>query len=294
MAGRGVDIKLGPDVAELGGLLVIGTEHHEARRIDNQLRGRAGRQGDPGETIFAVSAQDDLLRLFGGDKFKRLFSRIENGQALQSRIVDQAIENAQESVELNNYAARKRLFEFDSVLNEQRQVIYALRQMILDGQDLSERIAREQQALLERIAAQHYLGQPADLAAAITPLWPEASELDFESEPDLYPSLAAAYQSRREQFGASVMEQIERQILLLLLDFHWREHLYDMDYLRRGIGLRGLVGIKPITAYQNEGYQAFEELLDLVWERLTQTVMHASLEPVSETQAAIQLAPETL
>ena len=292
MAGRGTDIKLGPGVAELGGLYVLGTERHESRRIDNQLRGRSGRQGDPGESRFYLSFEDDLLRLFGGDRMQGVIDRIglEDDVPIEAGMISNSVRRAQEQVESRNFQIRKRILEYDDVLNKQREVIYAIRRDILMGEDVDTMSYVEE--VLTEVVSQYVSGDvyPEEwdletLAAEINRFYPTTIDfkaLDVEnlsSEDVLELVLADArerLEERRAEWeertaelerrglartdGVASFEEAERRTLLSVVDSRWREHLYEMDYLREGIGWRGLSQRDPLVEYKREGFDIFQEM----------------------------------
>ncbi len=292
MAGRGTDIKLGPGVAELGGLYVLGTERHESRRIDNQLRGRSGRQGDPGESRFYLSFEDDLLRLFGGDRMQGVIDRIglEDDVPIEAGMISNSVRRAQEQVESRNFEIRKRILEYDDVLNKQREVIYAIRRDILMGEDVDTMSYVEE--VLTEVVSQYVSGDvyPEEwdletLAAEINRFYPTTIDfkaLDVEnlsSEDVLELVLTDArerLEERRAEWeertaelerrglartdGVASFEEAERRTLLSVVDSRWREHLYEMDYLREGIGWRGLSQRDPLVEYKREGFDIFQEM----------------------------------
>jgi preprotein translocase subunit SecA len=292
MAGRGTDIKLGSGVPELGGLYVLGTERHESRRIDNQLRGRSGRQGDPGESRFYLSFEDDLLRLFGGQRMQGVIERIglEEDVPIEAGMISNSVRRAQEQVESRNFQARKRILEYDDVLNKQREVIYAIRRDILMGEDVDTMSYVED--VLTEVVSQHASEDvyPEDwdldtLAAEINRFYP--SSIDFESlnaeELTSAEILAMVLDDARERLEerkaeweertaelekrglaradeVNSFEEAERRTLLSVVDSRWREHLYEMDYLREGIGWRGLSQRDPLVEYKREGFDIFQEM----------------------------------
>ncbi|HEY8466060.1 MAG TPA: preprotein translocase subunit SecA [Solirubrobacterales bacterium] len=288
----------GEKVRELGGLFICGTERHESRRIDNQLRGRAGRQGDPGESRFFLSAEDDLVRLFAGDRIYRILDRLgpvdEEGEEypLEAKMLTKQIEAAQKKVEQQNFLIRKRVLEYDDVMNEQRRVIYKYRREVLEGRDMSE-VAREQVAdVVTRLVEEYTPGDIfedwdlAGLQAQASSIWPlgvDLSELDPTSSSRegiidmLIADALAAYDKREEELGSDVMRWLERQILLQIIDNRWREHLYEMDYLREGIHLRGFAQIDPLVAYKNEGFAMFEELMNSIWQEFARVIFHVEV-----------------
>jgi preprotein translocase subunit SecA len=274
-------------VMEAGGLFILGTERHESRRIDNQLRGRAGRQGDPGESRFYLSAEDDLVRLFAGDRIYRILDRLgpksEDGEEepIEAGMLSKQIEGAQKKVEEQNFLIRKRVLEYDDVMNQQREIVYEYRDRILEGGDMSQ-TAREQLAdVVERLVNEYLAGdypEEWDLHGLYTQLeqmYPvgidfdelEADQVDRDSLiAELREDVVEAYGDREEELGADLMRALERFMLLQIIDERWREHLHDMDYLREGIHLRGFAQIDPLVAYKNEGYEMFGALMNSIWE----------------------------
>ncbi|MGX6447119.1 preprotein translocase subunit SecA [Patulibacter sp. S7RM1-6] len=286
-------------VLEAGGLFICGTERHESRRIDNQLRGRAGRQGDPGESRFFLSAQDDLVRIFAGDRIYKILDRFQavdddgNELPISAGMLTKQIEKAQRTVEERNFLVRKRVLEYDDVINEQRRVVYAYRDQILEGRDMSDDAKEEIGNVISR-SLDDYL--PADdfeawnvdgLLVALQALWPvslDRSQIDPDStdREDLHRILhedaIAAYDRREAELGDELMRQVERYLLLSIIDQRWREHLYDMDYLREGIHLRGYAQIEPIVAYKNEAYDLFQDLMASIWNDFAQMVFNVQVE----------------
>ncbi len=301
MAGRGTDIKLGEGVVESGGLYVLGTERHEARRVDNQLRGRSGRQGDPGASQFIISLEDDLLRIFGGERIHRLMDRLglEEDIPIEHSLISRSVEGAQKKVEEQNFEIRKRVLEYDDVMNLQRGVIYGERQRILAGDDLREdvlgiveRTLRDQVALFTGASR---FSEEWDLEEMLTMLrtfFPttltlaslgDHTELDAEELADLVVEDALkVYEAREERFGPETMRAMERWVLLRTIDSKWRDHLYEMDYLREGIGLRALAQQDPLVAYKNEGYKMFQEMMESIQSDFVRYLYH--LEIVREDQ----------
>ena len=292
MAGRGTDIKLGEGVSELGGLYVLGTERHEARRIDNQLRGRSGRQGDPGESRFYLSFEDELLRLFGGQRMQGIIERIglEEDVPIEAGMISNSVRRAQEQVESRNFQMRKRILEYDDVLNKQREVIYAIRRDILMGEDVDTKSYVEDvlTEVVSEYVSENVYPEDWDLEALTTEVnrfYP--SRIDFESI-DVETLTAAEVlamvledaderlEERRAEWdertaelerrglargdGVATFEEAERRTLLSVVDSRWREHLYEMDYLREGIGWRGLSQRDPLVEYKREGFDIFQEM----------------------------------
>jgi preprotein translocase subunit SecA len=294
MAGRGVDIKLGEGVRELGGLYVLGTERHEARRIDNQLRGRSGRQGDPGESRFYLSAQDDLVRLFAGDRIYNIINRFKlpDDQPMEAGILTKQIEGAQKKVEEQNFVTRKNVLKYDDVMNIQRMVIYEQRGRVLEGEDLSEDIRDWIDEAVERLVLQHTEGERAD-EWDLEALFREAEALyDVEIAPDeleldrltreelvqeFQDDARDAYDAKEEELGAELMREIERYLVLQVVDARWREHLESMEYLRDGIHLRAMAQKDPLVEYRSEGHGMFEELGQTIREEVVRYLFHVEI-----------------
>ncbi|HEC1784756.1 TPA: preprotein translocase subunit SecA, partial [Campylobacter lari] len=282
MAGRGVDIKIDDEVKALGGLYIIGTERHESRRIDNQLRGRAGRQGDPGVSRFYLSLEDNLLRIFGGDRIKNIMERlgIEEGEHIESRIVTRAVENAQKKVESLHFESRKHLLEYDDVANEQRKTIYNYRNELLDEEfDLQDKILKNIAEYSNYLVSQIYLN--AELEDDVKHFESlkqkvsyecnlELNEVDFkdlgviEVENKLSEILEKAYKDKMSIIEDKEARRIERILYLQILDNLWREHLYQMDILKTGIGLRSYNQKDPLVEYKKESYSLFMELVERI------------------------------
>src|SRR5689334_5664805 len=298
MAGRGVDIKIDDQVRELGGLYVLGTERHEARRIDNQLRGRSGRQGDPGETRFYLSGADDLVRLFAGDRIKNIMERFKlpDDQPMEASILSRQIENAQKKVEEQNFVARKNVLKYDDVMNVQRLEIYRERDRVLHGEDLSELITeRWVPEVVLNVVAEYTMDELSDewdldaLVAAMENVYGtgvEASELrglDRETiVQEFLDDAADAYAEREkelDQIQEGLMRDLERFIVLQTVDIRWREHLENMDYMREGIHLRGMAQKDPLVEYRNEGALMFDELISTIHEEVVTLLFHAEVTP---------------
>jgi preprotein translocase subunit SecA len=294
-------------VMEAGGLFICGTERHESRRIDNQLRGRSGRQGDPGESRFYLSAEDDLVRLFAGDRIykildnKFLAQQDEDGHELpiEHKMLSKQIEGAQKKVEEQNFLIRKRVLEYDDVMNQQREIIYEYRDRILEGQDMSG-IAREQIAdAIERIAREYMQGEYQEdweldpLFTQLDQIYDQSFEVDDIKEGtdretligQLREDVIQAYDEREEELGEELMRALERFMLLQIIDNRWREHLHDMDYLREGIHLRGFAQIDPLVAYKNEGFEMFTELMNNIWDEFARYVFNVEVQTEEQQQA---------
>jgi preprotein translocase subunit SecA len=311
MAGRGVDIKLGDGVREAGGLYVLGTERHESRRIDNQLRGRSGRQGDPGETRFYLSAQDDLVRLFAGDRIHSIMDRfkIPEDQPMEASILSRQIENAQKKVEEQHFVARKNVLKYDDVMNTQRMVIYEQRRRVLEGDDLSAEIEGWIEEVVAANVAQFTeadVVEDWDLDGLVTQMQAlygsDITVDELHEEVDLSRDTLVeeftedardTYREREESFTPEIMREIERYVVLQVVDTRWREHLENMDYLREGIHLRSMAQKDPLVEYRGEGHVMFEELSRAIREEVVATLFHveiareeaADLQPVQQPQA---------
>jgi preprotein translocase subunit SecA len=262
-----------------GGLHILGTERHEARRIDNQLRGRGGRQGDPGTSRFYLSLEDDLLRIFGADRMQGLMQRLsmEEGVPIEHRLITRAVRNAQEKVEAHNFDIRKHLLEYDDVLNKQREVIYTRRREYLGRDDLKEEVLEMATGIAEELVPLHAEAERASeewdwkaLDDAVFAQFnfrlhiPEAERegLRLEALQDiLVERVRQAYEERERLFGAPILRHLEKLILLQTLDTLWKDHLLSMDHLKEGISLRGYGQVNPLQAYQKEGYDMFEEMI---------------------------------
>jgi preprotein translocase subunit SecA len=273
-------------VMAAGGLFICGTERHESRRIDNQLRGRAGRQGDPGESRFFLSAEDDLVRLFAGDRIYKILDKLGgideegNEEPIEAGMLSKQIEKAQKKVEEQNFLIRKRVLEYDDVMNEQRRVIYAYRDEVLEGKSIGEEARREVGNVIERTIDQYTPGdfmEDWDLDGLFTALGqffpldiggedldPETVDRNSLSE-SIVSTAMERYEARQQSLGEELMGALERFLLLQIIDERWREHLFDMDYLREGIHLRGFAQIDPLVAYKNEAFTLFGDLMNSVW-----------------------------
>ncbi|NLB21881.1 MAG: preprotein translocase subunit SecA [Clostridium sp.] len=308
MAGRGTDIKLGEGVVELGGLKILGTERHEARRIDNQLRGRAGRQGDPGESRFYISLEDDLMRIFGGETLKNRVSKLGLGddEAIESKMVSSAIENAQKKVEGNNFDARKQLLGYDDVMNQQREIIYRQRREVMQGKNISDDI----KAMIERsvdATVVRFLQDGQDTEEDYASLarfmqvmiaqpkaTPVAELMAKETEAIKAHYLEAAmakYQEKQEKYPDQIRE-LERVVLLRVVDNKWMDHIDNMDRLKRGIGLRAYKQQDPVQAYQFEGTDMFNEMIDTIDEETTRFILNVEIRTQEDIERE-QVAKET-
>ncbi|MEK4873513.1 preprotein translocase subunit SecA [Bacillus sp. FSL W8-0102] len=302
MAGRGTDIKLGEGVSELGGLAVIGTERHESRRIDNQLRGRSGRQGDPGVTQFYLSMEDELMRRFGSDNLKNMMSRLgmDDSQPIQSKMVTRAVESAQKRVEGNNFDARKRLLEYDDVLRQQREIIYKQRDEVLESDNLRSIIENMIRSVLERVVQSHastaedeeqwnLQGIVDYVNANLLPEGDVTVEDLLGKEPDemvdlIFSKVQKRYDEKEESLSKEQMREFEKVILLRAVDSKWMDHIDAMEQLREGIHLRAYGQIDPLREYQNEGYQMFELMIEAIEEETAKYIMKAEIHSNLERQ----------
>ncbi|MDF2611789.1 MAG: secA, partial [Lachnospiraceae bacterium] len=302
MAGRGTDIKLGEGVVEVGGLKIIGTERHEARRIDNQLRGRAGRQGDPGESRFFISLEDDLMRLFGSDRLMSIFNSLgmPEGEQIEHKMLSNAIEKAQKRIENNNYGIRKNLLEYDQVNNEQREIIYAERRRVLDGESMRDTIYRMVTDTVEdsvntsisddQIPEEWDLGDINDMLLPIIPLpRVELSQVKNLKKNDLIQKLkedaVKLYEEKELEFPETEqIREIERVILLKVIDRKWMDHIDDMDQLRQGIGLQAYGQRQPIVEYKFQGFEMFDDMIDAIREDTIKALLHVRIEQKVERE----------
>lgn len=327
MAGRGVDIILGgsPDgqgesewqeqhnkVLELGGLHIVGTERHEARRIDNQLRGRAGRQGDPGSSRFYVSLEDEVVRRFGGDRFKGLmeWAGMDEDTPIESKLVNRAIEGSQVRVEGYHFDMRKHLVEYDDVVNQHREIIYGERRKILKGADLKANILSMLREEIQDVVAAHIpdeRGYDMDLEgliADVAAIFPRAPQLNADALSQLKPKEIEArlvetaetvYEEREKEFGSAATRVMERLVMLRIIDSLWVEHLTMMEQMRQGIGLMGMAQRDPLIAYKTQGHEQFQHLLSTIRHDLVRTIYHVRVEkkgaaPRPEPSPMAQLA----
>ncbi|UEA30769.1 preprotein translocase subunit SecA [Granulicatella elegans] len=298
MAGRGTDIKLGKGVKELGGLCVIGTERHESRRIDNQLRGRSGRQGDPGETQFYLSLEDDLMKRFGGERMQAIWERLnidENGDDnfIQSKMLSRQVESSQKRVEGNNYDTRKNVLQYDEVMREQREIIYSQRLQIINEENSLEKVTKAMiRRTIHRMVENHTLGEKKswDLEslvdfAANAICHPEDISLSdlkgktpLEIEGLLNEKAMEVYKEKQEQLnGDSQMLEFEKVVILRVVDRKWTDHIDDMDQLREGVGLRGYAQIDPLTEYQTEGFNRFQQMIAAIDYDVTRILMKSQI-----------------
>ena len=302
MAGRGTDIKLGDGVTELGGLKIIGTERHESRRIDNQLRGRAGRQGDPGESRFYISLEDDLMRLFGSERIMGLFDAMPDGEQVEHKMLSSAIENAQKKIEGNNFGIRKNLLEFDRVNNEQREVIYKERRRVLDGESMCDTIYKmitdEVENCVNSVIPEDGSAEDWDvqeLNNVLLPIIPlKRIQLDDEmlkhgTREDLAQKLkeeaVKVYEAKEAEFpDPDQIREVERIILLRVIDNKWMDHIDDMDQLREGIGLQAYGQRDPVVEYKFAGFDMFNAMIDSITEETVKALTHIKIEQKVERE----------
>lgn len=307
MAGRGTDISLGEGVAELGGLAIIGTERHESRRIDNQLRGRAGRQGDPGSSQFFLSLEDDLLRIFGGDNIKSFMEKmgLEEDEPINSRMVSNAIQKAQKRVEARNFDIRKYVLEYDDVMNQQRKVVYDQRRKILEGEDMKDQILSMVDNIIEKGMetyadpklypeewdfagllkyAEKYFLTPGDLKLE------EIEDMSREEVEDKLKTMAhETYNAREESIGSPMMRELEKAVMLKVVDSKWMEHLDDMDMLKEGISLRSYGQRNPIVEYKVEAFDIFEEMQQAMMETIILYLYHIQIRFTTDPEEGAHL-----
>jgi preprotein translocase subunit SecA len=297
-------------VIAAGGLFICGTERHESRRIDNQLRGRAGRQGDPGESRFFLSAEDDLVRLFAGDRIYKILDRLGgvdeegNEEPIEAGMLSKQIEKAQKKVEEQNFLIRKRVLEYDDVMNEQRRVIYAYRDEVLEGKSIGEEARQEVANVIDRTVEQYTAGDFIEdwdlggLSTALDQFFPvdlgpdglarENVDRQRLSE-EIVEMALERYNEREESLGEELMGALERFLLLQIIDERWREHLFDMDYLREGIHLRGFAQIDPLVAYKNEAFTLFGDLMNSVWADYARMIFNVQVNVEGENGQASQV-----
>ena len=308
MAGRGTDIKLDDESKALGGLKIIGTERHESRRIDNQLRGRAGRQGDPGESRFYISLEDDLMRLFGSDKLMSMFNALgvpENEQ-IEHKMLSSAIEKAQQKIETNNYGIRENLLKYDEVNNEQREVVYAERRQVLDGENMRELIMKMLNDIVEGAVDMSVSDEQTpenwgfkelnDLLLPIIPLKPieltdEISKMSKDEFKHMLKELATKfYESKEAEFpDAEQVREIERVVLLKVIDNKWMSHIDDMDQLREGIGLQAYGNRDPLVEYKMNAYEMFDDMTAAIREDTIRILCHIRVEEKVEREPAAKV-----
>ena len=304
MAGRGTDIKLSKEVKELGGLCVFGTERHESRRIDNQLRGRAGRQGDPGFSQFFVSFEDDLMVRFGTDRAKAMLTRVgfNEEMAIRNKTISNSIESAQKRVEGNNFDTRKELLKYDDVINQQRLIMYEKRNEILDGDSVHKQTIENIYNYVSELVESHimpegYLTQldRSEILEAINEILKtkmKTTEIDGLEEKEIidkiHSNLVKEYESKLEGFPEEVRNEFEKAISLRVIDMHWMEHINTMSHLREGIGLRGYAQEDPLRAYTSEGFALFDDLLYVIDKDITTYLMKAHIKQNTERKQVIK------
>ena len=292
----------GDKVRAGGGLYVLGTERHESRRIDNQLRGRAGRQGDPGESRFYLSLEDELMRLFATGLMQRVMDKsFEDDVPLESKMVSKAVERAQGTVEDRNFEIRKDVLKYDEVMNEQRKIIYKRRQQILDGEDLRDVALEAIDSTIGRLVEQYCGGEFAEdwnteglLEDTRThfPTRVEKEQLDAAGDNQAMTELlledaTALYAEKEESIGEDTLRDIERRVMLSVIDQHWREHLYEMDYLQEGINLRAMGQQDPLSEWQREGFDMFEAMMGQIEDDFVQYVYHLQVVVDDQPQSAL-------
>ena len=304
MAGRGTDIKLGEGVKELGGLCVIGTERHESRRIDNQLRGRAGRQGDPGMSQFFVSFEDDLMRRFGTDKIKMMLQSfgVDDDMAIRSKALTKSIETAQKRVEGNNYDIRKSLLDYDNVLNEQREIIYNKRNEIIDNESISQTVIDTFKETIDVLCENHIAPEghltendKSEIVEYVNTNFLKKQNLKVEDIIDLKDKEVPEYISslvikdyEEKVKGLPVRNEFERAISLRVIDSNWVEHMNTMEHLKEGIGLRGYSQTNPVQAYTMEGFELFDKLLDKIDNDISVFLLKAEIRQNTEMKQTIK------
>ena len=302
MAGRGTDIKLDDESREAGGLKIIGTERHESRRIDNQLRGRSGRQGDPGESRFYISLEDDLMRLFGSERLMQVFEAlgVEEGEQIEHKMLSSAIEKAQQKIESNNFAIRKNLLEYDQVMNEQREIIYEERRRVLDGENMRDSIFHMINDYIENtVDAEVSVDQDYEdwnlielnrVIGAVIPMAPVTpDDVKGMGQKELKHLLkeraAKAYEAKEAEFPEPEhIRELERVVLLKVIDAKWMDHIDDMDQLRQGIGLQAYGNRDPKIEYKMLGYDMFGEMTQAITETTVRTLMHVRIEQKAERE----------
>ncbi|MGH2694313.1 MAG: preprotein translocase subunit SecA [Actinomycetota bacterium] len=298
------------EILELGGLYVLGTERHESRRIDNQLRGRSGRQGDPGESRFYLSLEDDLMRLFASDRIASIMNRLKipDDVPIEAKMVSRAIERAQTSVEQMNFEIRKNVLKYDEVMDKQRQVIYSERRKILEGEDIHDQALELMTDVIEAAVSENATPElpPEEwdweqLFARVREIYPTTiTQDDFDLETTTYEDVLGrfltdaveVYQRREEELGAEQMREIERLVLLSVIDNRWREHLYEMDYLQEGIGLRAMAQRDPLVEYQREGYDMFLQMQAAIMEDFARYMFHVETVRADERRSPARMRQE--
>jgi len=302
MAGRGTDIVLGKGVAELGGLHIIGTERHESRRIDNQLRGRSGRQGDMGSSRFYMSLEDDLMRIFAAERISKLMKTVgmEEDEPIEHNLVSKAIENAQKRVEGQNFNIRKQLLDFDDVMNVQREVIYKQRREALESTDLRQAVMDMIEDMVSQIVEAYTDEKTLPEDWGLEEIQKEVlrifdiqmntrtiidEDMDQAGFQEWLTDVAKAkYEQREQEMGEDIMRDLERFLTLQMVDMHWKEHLVSMDYLKEGIGLRGYGQVDPLVEYKREGHEMFHAMIDKIKEEIVQGLFHILVQREDERE----------
>ena len=313
MAGRGTDIKLGPGVAELGGLMIIGTERHESRRIDNQLRGRAGRQGDPGTTQFFLSLEDDLMRIFGSDNISKFMDKLgmDEDEPITAKMITRSIEKAQKKVESHNFEIRKYVLEYDDVMNQQREVLYGQRRQVLTADSLRDTIMGMVDDIihdgLDKYADEKLYPEEWDFAGLLAQMQQyfvpknatTVEELENLSRVEVQDKLKQIavdlYDERLKEIGETTMKELEKAIMLRVVDSKWMDHLDAMDALKEGINLRAYGQMKPLVEYKFEAYEMFEEMIDSIKRTVVTFLYHIQVtysKPVPQAEDHLQGAHE--
>ena len=300
MAGRGTDIVLGEGVKELGGLHILGTSRHESRRIDNQLRGRSGRQGDPGSSRFYLSLEDDILRIFGGDRIHAVMDKlgIEDGEHIEHPFISKAIENAQSKVEGHNFEIRKHLLEYDDVMNQQREVIYRQRRKALLESNLKpvvmEMIEDKVYDIVDEFAVEKEpikqwdlkgLGKRVKQLFNFSPDLENAVRNNYDAQKlseSIFEDLKKIYDQREAAIGKEITREIEKHIILQTVDTRWKEHLLSMDHLKEGIGLRGYAQQDPLQIYRKEGFDMFHGLIERIKEEVVDILFKIQISAPSQ------------
>ncbi len=308
MAGRGTDIKLDDEAMAAGGLKIVGTERHESRRIDNQLRGRSGRQGDPGESRFFISLEDDLMRLFGSEKLINMFNAlgVPEGERIEHKMLSSSVEKAQKKIESNNFGIRKNLLDYDQVMNDQREIMYAERRRVLDGEDMRDAVYRmiteQVENTVDSCLAEDQsngntwdIGSLNDLLLPVIPLAPiKASDVEGKSKEEVKHSLKEAavklYEAKEAEFpDAEQIRELERVVLLKVIDRKWMDHIDDMDILREGIGLQSYAQRDPLVEYKVQGYDMFDAMTANIQEETVRLLMHVRVEQKVEREAVAKV-----
>jgi preprotein translocase subunit SecA len=313
MAGRGTDIKLGSGVKESGGLHILGTERHESRRIDDQLRGRSGRQGDPGSSRFYLSLEDDLMRLFNSERVASIMDKmgVEDGEVITHKMVTRAIGNAQKKVEQRNFGIRKHLLEYDDVMNQQRQVVYDLRNQALQGENLRETVLNLISDFIDDEFETQDFDNPRDwdwehlkhIFSSVLMVDVNTDEIHPENENELnideihqyiMDKAVSMYQARETIIPEDVMRNFERFVILRSIDEKWKDHLYGMDQLREGINLRAYGQKNPLLEYKSEGFQMFREMISSTSKITLQRLFRTQIQGVEQQPHVQQKSPRNV